>query len=300
MNKVWMWPQADINSDTVIEDARTLVEIEQFFTQLYHPYQVVYFSRARVALMAISVVEELSRPQLTFVQPFSSHCVLSAISHASTPTTIRPEDSKQQLVYHQWGRKTLAAPDKFSRVLIEDAVDSLITTNNSEELFPNNGDYCLFSLPKICGSSIGAIVVCRHQGARDKLIEQREQMTEQLTNVSNILNQPPLKEAALQAMPHLVPISASSIADQFNAASKTIKENLAHIKALFPKLSNLANCTNRLPSNLIVQLTDYEQEQLDTLTPFDIIEKQRTFYDYQHLTCHKVMLLPCHSQATWC
>ena len=299
MNKVWMWPQNPINSATVADDHHALVEIEQYFTKLYAPFKVVYFSRARVALTVISAVAGLSRPKLTFVQPFSSHCVLSAVAHLSTPSTVTPEHTDSQIIYHQWGHKTLANQQKFSAPLIEDAVDSLITTNSKEELFPNNAPFCVISLPKICLAAIGSIVICQHESDYQALCEQREKMQTNLCNALEYIDVPELSETVLQSTPTLVPNLNTSIDDQFEQAVERVRSNLAQIKHTYPFLEVTPATAERLPANIVVKTTQCTEQQLYTPAPFEVIEKQRTYFDYQTIQCEKVWLLPSHCQANW-
>jgi len=305
MKDIWMWPKTEINSESVYDDAKGLTEIEQYFSELYAPHKVVYFSRARVAIMAISVIKSLSRPQLTFLQPFSSHCVLSAISHQSTPTTTFSQKSNQQVVYHQWGKKTQVNKQLYQNVIIEDAVDSLILTNESAELFPNNAPFCLISLPKIIPVSVGAIIVCQHDADYQNLIQQRNIMEQDVGSARLHLNIPAFKEAVLQAKPKLVPVIDKSIKELVEYSTKKIKLNLDKINQIIPSLSlNNEIKSTRLPSNIIMtkekmsELKLAEQE-LYGLVPFHVIEKKRNYFDYQQQHCEQIWLLPCHAQANW-
>lgn len=301
MKKVWMWPKTEINSDTVTDAKSTLTEIEQYFSDLYAPYKVVYFSRARVGLMAISVIRELSRSQLTFVQPFSSHCVLSAISYQSTPSTIFPEQSEQQIIYHQWGNKTQVNQQFYNNVLVEDAVDSLILTNEKSELFPNNAPFCLISLPKICQVSVGAIVVCQQDDDYHKLIKQRAIMEQELGSIIEHLNIPCFQEKTLQVTPTLVPKIEKSIDVLIDTAVNKIQSNIANISQTFPKLAlSFENLSKRLPSNIVISKSLFTEQELCSLIPFNVIEQQRTYFNYEQQCCEKVWLLPCHLQAEWC
>lgn len=309
MDKVWMWPQTDINSSSVSQNIDLLAEIEAYFSTLYAPYKVVYFSRARVALVAISTVCELSRPQLTFVQPFSSHCVLSAVAYQSTPTTIFPQQSNQQVIYHQWGEKIQVDPQTYQNVLIEDAVDSLILSNEHSELFPNNAPFCVISLPKIMPVSIGSIVVCQKEGDYQKLIKQRAAMEQDIGDVMLTMNIPAFKEPILQVTPTLVPVLDKGIATLIADASIKIQSNIASVDSMLTQLGlpleNSANAidsvslTKRLPSNIAISTAKISEQSLYSQVPFNVIEQQRTYFNYQQQNCEKVWLLPCHCQANW-
>lgn len=301
MKKVWMWPKTDINSGTVTDTKSILIGIEQYFSDLYAPYKVVYFSRARVGLMAISVIRDLSRAQLTFVQPFSSHCVLSAIAYQSTPSTIFPHQSAQQVIYHQWGSKTEVNKQVYTNVLVEDAVDSLILTNEKSELFPNNAPFCLISLPKVCQVSVGALVVCQHDDDYHKLVQQRTIMEQELGSIMEHLNMPCFQESTLQVKPTLVPKLEKGIDVQIENSINQIKSNLATISQLFPQLAlNVEDTPKRLVSNVAILQSKFLQEELYALAPFTVIEQQRSYFNYDQQCCEKVWLLPCHLQANWC
>ncbi|MGV2870840.1 hypothetical protein [Colwellia sp. E150_009] len=300
MNDVWMWPKTEINNTTVTDNNAVLTEIEQYFSALYAPYKVVYFSRARVAIMAISAVRELSRPQLTFVQPFSSHCVLSAISYQSTPTTVSLEQSTQQVIYHQWGNKTQINQQVYQNVLIEDMVDSLILTNDKSELFPNDAPFCVISLPKILPVSVGSIVICQQDDDYQQLIKQRLIMAQDIGSFISHIDISAFKEATLQAKPTLVPVIDTGIQTLVENTSNKIQSNLLSIKMIFPELSiTITDSAKRLPSNVIISTSKYKEEELYKRAPFNVIEKQRTYYNYQEQCCEKVWLLPCHCQAGW-
>ncbi len=302
MTNIWMWPQKAISSDTVCDSKETLAHIEQFFSSLYSPFKVLYFSRARLALTAISAAEGLSRPQLTYVQPFSSHCVLSAISPLSTPTTTALEQSHQQVVFHQWGEKTTVSPALFSKVLIEDAVDSIVTTNDAHELFPNKAPYCLFSLPKICQTSIGAIVVCKDEAAFAKLFEARRQQYAPVDGQLSLIDQPALQEAILASNPLLTP-TTNDISQDFNQSVARVRNNLSEMSFRFeasPISPYIVSPeAQRLPSNIAISVEQLSEQALYDNVPFQVQEKQRTRFNYQTLACERVWLLPCHAQATW-
>ena len=300
MNSTLMWPHVNINSTTVTRDNAVLSDIEEYFSALYSPYKVIYFSRARVALMAISAAKRLSRPQRTFVQPFSSHCVLSAVSHLSTPTTTQPQDSDQQVIYHQWGYKTLANKETYSNVLVEDAVDSLILSNEHFELFPNNAPFCIISLPKICEASIGAIVVCQQAEDYQQLKAERDDMRQDIDSILSNINTAIFQEPIFQAVPTLVPIIRESIQTLIESAAEKVQSNLAYINHLYPKLALTQKLSNRrLPSNVIIKQAQYTEQELFSKVPFEIAEQQRTFFNYQAQQTEKVWLLPCHFQAEW-
>lgn len=162
---VWIWPRTQMTESS----PNGYGFVEDFFNQYYSPFKTLYFSRGRVAITAILEAIGASRNDLVFIQPFSSYCVQSAVSRVATPLTIHPEESKYQIVYHNFGKKALADETKFRNVVIEDSVDSIITCNDEAELFPNGGDYAVFSLAKLFHVPFGSIVVCRTTDACERL-----------------------------------------------------------------------------------------------------------------------------------
>lgn len=162
---VWIWPKNKMTE--AVPDS--YMGIEEFFNSYYAPFKTLYFSRGRVAITAILESIGASRNDLVFIQPFSSYCVQSAVSKVATPLTIHPEESKYQIVYHNFGKKVVADRRVFKNVIIEDSVDSLVISNEEEELFPNRGDYAVFSLSKLLHMPFGSIVVCRTEKAYSNL-----------------------------------------------------------------------------------------------------------------------------------
>ena len=306
MTEAWIWPKNNITAQSVVNDSNVLNDIEAYFTQLYAPYPVVYFSRARLALTATLAVDGGSRPHLTFCQPFSSHCVLAAVSEVTTPTTTDLNASDRQIIYHQWGNKSVIKNGQsYNRITIEDSVDSLILSNDKKELFPNNAPYTIVSLPKIINAAIGALVICQNRSDVDKLLAYREQQTQQHFE-PNWLEQCFLQESVLKANPTLVP-NISNIEQLVHGAKTKINHNIDKIAELFSQESirtilgfdELLNNRRRLPANLMLDCDAYELNSYYQKTPFKILESNRTYYDYNSQACHKVSLLPCHLHANW-
>lgn len=161
----WLWPRNPMAGAA----ADGHEEIESFFGGLYAPYKVLYFSRGRVAITAILDAIGATRNHLVFIQPYSSYCVQSAVSKVATPLTIHPEESDFQIVYHNFGRKEVVDKAVYRHVVIEDSVDSLVLSNEEDELFPNKGDYAVFSLAKLLRLPFGSVVVCRTEEAYERL-----------------------------------------------------------------------------------------------------------------------------------
>ncbi|MBO9489058.1 hypothetical protein J7384_01655 [Endozoicomonas sp. G2_1] len=304
-NSYWLWPKVEVNSSQISQSQQHLANIEAFFTEYYSPFEVVYFARARLAINAILSIEGASRPDLTFCQPYSSHCVLSAIAETSTPTTTECQKSKHQVIYHQWGQKTQVTKHDYHSVLIEDAVDSILTTNQPRELFPNNAPYCLVSLPKIMPVAIGAIVICQSTDQKQALLEYRDRSTlslgiKKLENLTEFINITQFQESIFKMHPTLIPF-VNDIEQAFFESVQKVKANLCYLSDC-PTLENaitsyLASMNLRLPSNIIIGSDESVAASVYADIPITVEESIRTYYDYQTQSCRKVFLLPCHNQV---
>lgn len=125
----------------------------------------VLFSSARAALLSVLQMQKLSRPDLIWCPPFSSHCVLNAISATATPTTLEIDSPKVALIYHQWG---IAHQFEFvDTIIIEDAVDTFFIPGC--KLFSTSSNFVLWSLPKVIGCAHGGVVFCRSKSDADAL-----------------------------------------------------------------------------------------------------------------------------------
>jgi putative PLP-dependent aminotransferase (TIGR04422 family) len=88
--------------------------------------------------------------------------VLEAVAHIATPITVQPttESLAAALVYHQWGHVNQAEFPVGVKI-IEDAVDSLLLPAKSP--FSANGDFALWSLPKVLATQGGGVVFCKRK-----------------------------------------------------------------------------------------------------------------------------------------
>jgi putative PLP-dependent aminotransferase (TIGR04422 family) len=155
----FLWPESkspvasdlfgsEISSDT----------IESLLRDEYPGTDAVLFSSARAGMTAALIQLGLKRPDLVWTPRFSSHCVLEAIAHVATPSPSAAEINSAALIYHQWG---FVGQPEFPKdtVLIEDAVDNLLSPGHSP--FAAGGQFLLWSLPKVLGTSGGGVVFCR-------------------------------------------------------------------------------------------------------------------------------------------
>lgn len=168
-----IWPepkrQDSFYSESWKEDSTLIKEIEYFLKELFGSrYEVVLFPSGRSAIYHIIKAENMGRRDMVCISEWSSHCVIEAIRRLAMPAVgyRMDENPRMILVNHQWGfEKTLK--EEFQGILVEDSCDSLVM--NEDGLFPNNGKYEIFSLPKILGTLFGGVLVCRDKGDAYKI-----------------------------------------------------------------------------------------------------------------------------------
>ncbi len=131
-------------------------DIEDYFSFLYPHSCPVLMTSGRACLSAIMDLLGLARADHVLLPPFSSHCVINAISRNTTPTPIMSNNTKATIAIHQWGY--ISQPN-FHGVLIEDSVDSLIPMNG--DIFPLDGRFEVLSLSKIFGTLCGGVILCQ-------------------------------------------------------------------------------------------------------------------------------------------
>lgn len=280
---VWIWPR------TQMTEASTTgyLFVETFFNKYYSPFKTLYFSRGRVAITAILEAIGASRNDLVFIQPFSSYCVQSAVSRVATPLTIHPEESKYQIVYHNFGKRTLANKALFKNVIIEDSVDSIITCNDEQELFPNGGDYAVFSLAKLIHVPFGSIVVCRTNEAYERL---KNTPFRQLTTLERTLTAEPVFSDCVLANNSTMISSAlkeETLEAMFYKTVKTIQNNVNTISEL---TGVDYTQKNRFPSN-VFSSNVFPSELYDK---YNIEVKERHIYDYEKGISLSVNMFPVH------
>lgn len=154
----FLWPEARFDYRSVWRArGATAASVEACIANLYPNACPVLFPSARAGLAAAIAVHGLGRPDLVWLPPYSSHCVIDAVSRVATPTSSFSDgDVAAALVFHQWGYPHDCA---FGGGIIEDSADSLCVPG--ADLFPNGGRFALWSLPKVIGSALGGVVFCR-------------------------------------------------------------------------------------------------------------------------------------------
>jgi putative PLP-dependent aminotransferase (TIGR04422 family) len=129
--------------------------IEYFFSKRFDNPAVLMPS-GRAALSAIFEYYRASRKDIIFAPKFSSACIWNAIGLVSNPTCILTDEVTILVAVHKWGHQ-VSLDKAYGAKIIEDSVDSIVVSSNG--IFSLNGEFEIFSLPKIIGSISGAIVL---------------------------------------------------------------------------------------------------------------------------------------------
>lgn len=167
-----IWPEAKFSKSSLLKPfGKTSRDIEDIFNGYYPNSFSVLFPSARAGLSAILSID-FSRDNYVWIPPFASHCVISSVGLATTPTPVMSNQVDATLVFHQWG---YVHKPETRGLIIEDSVDTLIEPKG--QVFPNDGRYELLSLPKIFGSMFGGIVMCQYREDAKVLRRVREQRT---------------------------------------------------------------------------------------------------------------------------
>lgn len=141
--------------------SQSCFDIESKVQSIYLNTFPVLFSSARASIPAILDLYDKGRNDQVFTAPYSSHCVLEAISKKSTPTL--KHDVNLSFNYHQLGFLFANLP---SKNVIDDRADSFIF--NSENIFKHSS-ISLISLPKVLGSFSGGLCLCENVEIANKL-----------------------------------------------------------------------------------------------------------------------------------
>lgn len=159
----YQWPSFFIKSNqkynTKFEkkiDLELINKLEDFF-QKYYGFKVILFPSARAGIGSILRFLKIDRSKEVFVNKWVSYCIFNAVGKYTNITT-NFKNPDVALAVHKWGFKQII-PKQRNIKIIEDSVDSLITNKN--DLFENEGDFEIISLPKIIGSVSGGIVITK-------------------------------------------------------------------------------------------------------------------------------------------
>lgn len=173
MTTYFLWPGHKTQYARYFLGAKiSTTDIEDTLNTLFPDAVAVLFSSARAGLSATLQLLTMSRPDIIWCPPYSSHCVLESIARLATPSTTDISRANVALIYHQWGfvhRHDVQA----DTIVIEDAVDSFFLPGTNP--FASSGRFVLWSLPKVIGSTWGGVVFCRNNDDAEKLRTIRDQ-----------------------------------------------------------------------------------------------------------------------------
>ncbi len=162
--KDYQWPSFFISSrqkyllNLEKKDNTKLINTIESYFENYYGYKIILFPSARAGIASILRFLKIDRSNEVFVNRWVSHCIFNTVGRYSNITTVfkKPDVT---LAVHKWGIKQIIT-NKETSIIIEDSVDSIIVEKN--ELFPNNSEFELVSLPKIIGSVSGGIIITKN------------------------------------------------------------------------------------------------------------------------------------------
>lgn len=166
MIKYDIWPSSKLPDSCPDVSVKEVVsDIEDFIRDYYgDKIYCVIFPSVRSALHHIMKYYNLGRSDRVYISEWSSHCVIETVGRLSIPLVgndTTTESLNTFIINHQWGYM------KYGQInmqrIIEDSCDSLVVSENS--LFPNSGEFEVFSLPKIYGTIAGGICLTRDKKA---------------------------------------------------------------------------------------------------------------------------------------
>jgi putative PLP-dependent aminotransferase (TIGR04422 family) len=163
--KCYQWPLPQINDSfkkelLSFEKLRKKIDIIESFFEKRFSTPAVLLPSGRSCISAILKINNISRGDIVWAPKWSSHCVWNTITNYATPTVNAYDQARVFLVVHKWGHEhTLCREFNNNKIIIEDSVDSLMLAG--KDLFPNAGDYEVFSLSKLIGSYSGGILICK-------------------------------------------------------------------------------------------------------------------------------------------
>jgi putative PLP-dependent aminotransferase (TIGR04422 family) len=256
--KIYLWPDPQTPSLGDMLHRTSTHKIENLLHSYWPEIFPVLFSSARSGLTAILQHLGLTRPDLVWCPPYSSHCLFESIARISTPITEYSDKVQAALIYHQWGFSCSHQWPE-SVTIIEDSVDTLFIPK--AEIFSNNGRFAFQSLPKVYGCVCGGIVFCRSEEDAQHLKNIRKQRG--ISKVQTLLRMisPRARIAYLYwhgaeslhgSLPNLV---LNQIYRKVKKLPRLVKERLDFLNELTPSLAEHAERTGRIPSNLPLVVT---------------------------------------------
>ena len=178
--KDYQWPSFFIRSNQNYNiknekkiDLKLINELENYF-QKYYSFKIILFPSARASIGSILRFLKIDRSKEVFVNKWVSYCIFNTLGkYTNISTNFKNPDVA--IAVHKWGYKQIIPKQKNIKI-IEDSVDSIIMSRN--DLFENEGDFEIISLPKIIGSVSGGIVITKdinfYEYAKKEQIKNKE------------------------------------------------------------------------------------------------------------------------------
>ena len=160
IDQYFLWPVNKVGR--ALASALQLIPIKRVELKLQEMFPSGYpvlCSSGRAALYFALEESNVKRRDMVGIFPYASHCVIDAVARIGTPLPgPNAVDSNMRIVYHQWGfvQETILPSNT-----IEDCVDTLCIKGTP--LFPGGGNFEIWSLPKIAGTTSGGVLWCRNE-----------------------------------------------------------------------------------------------------------------------------------------
>jgi putative PLP-dependent aminotransferase (TIGR04422 family) len=263
--KYFLWPKSKNLSLSNFFQKTSANDVEMIIKKNWPNTFPVLFSSSRASLTAILQHLNITRPDLVWCPPYSSHCLFDSIGRVATPITVASHDVKAALIYHQWGFSCSHQWDPRVTDIIEDSVDTMFLPE--ADVFSGNGRFVLQSLPKVYGCIFGGVVFCRNYDDYLALINIRNKRGSSL--IQTFLRALPQKmrsaylywhgaEALQGGLPNF---ALSHIYGILNDLNRTTNDRLELLRKVSNSLAEYAIKSGRIPSNLPL-IVNHEIEKI--------------------------------------
>ena len=158
INSYYFWPKPKLSSIINLSYNKKRSDVEDILAKYFPSALPIVFSSGRSAIFFCLLYNKLNRNNIIEYFPYANECIISSISQISNPVPLNHViKSDFKISYHHWGYPIKI---KYHKNIIEDSADSLYIKNSN--LFTGNGDFEIWSLPKILGTYSGGILWCRN------------------------------------------------------------------------------------------------------------------------------------------
>lgn len=165
MTTYFLWPKAKMHKVFAsLYRSVSVSTIEVLLKDMFPSGFPVLCSSGRASLALSLRYSQVERNRLVGVFPYASHCVLDAVSRIGTPSPVDNPYIFISIFYHQWG---FVQEKNLLKNTIEDCVDTLCVPGVA--LFPGGGNFEIWSLPKILGTSSGGVLWCRDESTAEEI-----------------------------------------------------------------------------------------------------------------------------------